>query len=99
MCLASSYTNCVRYISSAKRPSVAIAAMNGCRSCVTDSSPARNWAASRVVISRSDSVIAAKSARSCVKSMPPGFHCLALPLWNSRMGNESGFSPPAPSEA
>ena len=94
VCLASSNTNCVRYISSANRPSAAIAATNGWRSWVTDSSPAMNWAASDIVHQRSRSVIAATSRASWVKSMSAGFQCFALPLVNNRIGNESKFRPP-----
>ena len=77
------------------RPSAAIAPMNGCRSWVTDSSPAMKLAASVQVIHRSGSDSAAKSRASWVKSMSAGFQCRALPLANSRMGNESNDSRPS----
>ncbi|CFR84697.1 Uncharacterised protein [Mycobacterium tuberculosis] len=48
VCLASSNANCVRYISSASRPSARIADMNGWMSSVTASSPAMNWVHNRV---------------------------------------------------
>src|SRR5882672_4679931 len=95
VCLASSYANCVRYISSPSRPSARIAAMNGWMSWVTASSPAMNSAHSRVAQSRSTSDSDSQSARSREKSMSAGSQNFALPPANSFNGRLLQLSPPA----
>ncbi len=98
VCLASSKANCVRYISSPRRPSARIAVMNGWMSLVTASSPAMNSAHSRVAYSRSRSVNASQSARSREKSISAGFQNLAFPPANNFNGTLSQLRPPLASE-